>query len=114
MGAPFSQACASAVCGCRPFVSLSRRTFLTGAAVAIGTAPRFIAKAVAQTPATRIDVHHHISAPTWVDSLKSLKKGNAPILNWSAQKSIDDMDKGGVATSITSPAPPHLSMASAA
>jgi predicted TIM-barrel fold metal-dependent hydrolase len=53
-------------------------------------------------------VHHHISAPTWLDSVKSMKKGNAPLLNWTAQKSIDDMDKGGVATAITSPAPPQL------
>ena len=63
---------------------------------------------MAQTPATRIDVHHHISTPIWLDSVKSMKKGNALLINWSAQTSVDDMDKGGVATSITSTAPPQL------
>lgn len=89
---------------------ISRRGLLkAGAAVAANAlAPRLIAEAVAQTAKIRIDVHHHVSAPTWLDALKSMKKGNAPIMNWSPQKSIDDMDKGGVATAITSPAPPHL------
>ena len=112
MATLFSRPCTSALCNCgAPSGGLSRRGLLTGgaAALALGAnAPRFIAEAVAQTPASRIDVHHHISAPTWLDALKSMKKGNPPIMNWSAQKSIDDMDKGGVATAITSPAPPQL------
>jgi predicted TIM-barrel fold metal-dependent hydrolase len=101
----------SAPCSCgAPNGGLSRRGILTGA-LAIGAnavAPRFIAKAAAQAPAARIDVHHHVSAPTWLDSVKSMKQGNALLVNWSAQKSIDDMDKGGVATAITSTAPPQL------
>jgi predicted TIM-barrel fold metal-dependent hydrolase len=111
MAAPVSRSCTSALCNCGSRTGgISRRGLLTGgsAALALGAAPRFIAEAVAQTPATRIDVHHHISAPTWLDALKSMNKGNAPIMKWSPQKSIDDMDKGGVATAITSPAPPHL------
>lgn len=100
-----------AACNCdAPIGGISRRHILTGA-LALGggvIAPRFIADAVAQMPATRIDVHHHVSAPTWLDSMKSMKKANAPLLNWSAQKSIDDMDKAGVATAMTSPAPPQL------
>jgi predicted TIM-barrel fold metal-dependent hydrolase len=89
---------------------INRRRLLTGGGAALACAidPRFAAQAVAQTPKFRIDVHHHVSAPTWLDALKSMNKGNAPIMNWSAQKSIDDMDRGGVATAITSPAPPHL------
>ncbi|MBI2713384.1 MAG: amidohydrolase [Rhizobiales bacterium] len=114
MATLFSRPCTSALCNCTtPSDVISRRSLLTGggAALALGAsaiAPRFIAEAVAQTLATRIDVHHHVSPPTWLDALKSMKKGNAPIMNWSAQKSIDDMDKGGVATALTSPAPPHL------
>ena len=39
--------------------------------------------------------------------MKRLKKDNPPAANWSIEKSLDDMDRGGVATAITSPSPPH-------
>lgn len=48
----------------------------------------------------RIDVHHHIAPPAYVEEMKSMLFG--PTLGWSPQKSIDDMDEAGVATSITS------------
>jgi len=53
-------------------------------------------------------VHHHISPPTWLDAVKSIKKDNPPMANWSVQKTLEDMDKGGVATSITSPTTPQV------
>ena len=82
-----------------------------------GGAPRggFLAAAAASGPATsaqsgtgtssaqkpyRIDTHHHIAPPKFVDEMRSLLQ--PPTLNWSIEKSIDDMDKAGVATSITS------------
>src|SRR5882757_1756154 len=94
-----SRFCASSLCGCAmPHAGLnnaglSRRGLLAGGA-ALGAAalsPRFVAEAVAQTPAQRIDVHHHVSAPTWLDAVKSLKKDNPPMANWSIQKTLDDM-----------------------
>ncbi len=103
--------CTSALCGCAlPHKGLSRRSLLTGAATlgAAALAPRFVAEAVAQTPAHRIDVHHHVSPPTWLDAVKSLKLDNPPMANWSVQKTLDDMDKGGVATAITSPTTPQV------
>jgi 6-methylsalicylate decarboxylase len=107
--------CTSALCNCASpnngtSGGISRRSVLTGgsAALAANSIPRFVAEAVAQTPPTRIDVHHHIASPSWLDAAKRLRKGNAPILNWSIQKSLDDMNQGGVATAITSPAPPDL------
>jgi predicted TIM-barrel fold metal-dependent hydrolase len=48
----------------------------------------------------RIDVHHHIAPPAYVEEMRSLLFG--PTLGWSPQRSIDDMDEAGVATSITS------------
>src|SRR6516164_8995373 len=33
---------------------------------------------------------------------------NPPMANWSVQKTLDDMDKGGVATAITSPTTPQV------
>lgn len=107
----------SASCVCCNTTSglrLSRRNLLTGGAatLAVGAAamaaPGFVAEAVAQTmPAERIDVHHHLSAPTWLDAVKSLKADNPPMANWSVQKSLDDMDKAGIATAITSPTTPQ-------
>ncbi len=90
--------------------SLSRRQLLAGGgALALGAAFAGSGSRVfAQTPAHRIDVHHHISPPTWLDAMKRLKRDNPPMANWSVQKTLDDMDKGGVATSITSPTTPQL------
>src|SRR5581483_4204116 len=56
----------------------------------------------------RIDVHHHISPPTWLDAVKSIKKDNPPMANWSVQKTLEDMDKGGVAICLTSPTTPQV------
>jgi 6-methylsalicylate decarboxylase len=98
-------------CCAAPFAAaaLSRRTFIAGAA-ALGGAAAFGApsRVLAQAKPHRIDVHHHISPPTWLDAVKSLKKDNPPMANWSVQKSLDDMDKGGVAISVTSPTTPQV------
>ena len=98
-------------CCAAPFAAtgLSRRDLIAGGA-ALGTAALFGAapRAAAQAKPHRIDVHHHISPPTWLDAVKSMKKDNLPMVNWSVQKTIEDMDKGGIATAITSPTSPQL------
>ena len=95
-----------------PFAAtaVSRRELLAGgaAALAIGTAAGFAPTVFAQAAPHRIDVHHHVSPPTWLDAVKSMKKDNPPMVSWSVQKSLDDMDKGGVATAITSPTTPQV------
>jgi predicted TIM-barrel fold metal-dependent hydrolase len=70
---------------------------------AMGLAP----KAFAQAKAERIDVHHHVVPPTWLDAMNLIGRSNPPLLSWSVQKTLDDMDKGGVATSIVSPTTPQ-------
>jgi predicted TIM-barrel fold metal-dependent hydrolase len=55
-----------------------------------------------------IDVHHHLAAPTFVSSLKSRKLDTPPVTNWSVQKSLDDMDKGGTATAMMSVFQPQM------
>src|SRR5271168_3216266 len=101
-------------CNCctAPFAAtkVSRRELLAGAgvALAIGTAAGFAPTVFAQVAPRRIDVHHHVSPPTWLDAVKSLKKDNPPIVSWSVQKWLDDMDKGGVAIAITSPTTPQV------
>ncbi len=94
--------------------ALQRRAFLmnTGALIAASSlAPLGLgcAAAAAQSTAAkpaaaperfRIDVHHHIAPPAYVQEMKSMLF--PPTLGWSPQKSLDDMDAAGVATSITS------------
>ena len=50
----------------------------------------------------RIDVHHHISPPTYLAALSAKKLGAPPTMGWTLAKSIEDMDRAGVATAITS------------
>src|SRR5246500_2226890 len=52
--------------------------------------------------AQRIDVHHHLASPSWLQAMKLIGADDPVIANWSVQKSLDDMDKGGVATAILS------------
>ena len=54
----------------------------------------------------RIDVHHHIVSPGFTDELKSLLQ--PPTLNWTPARSIEDMDRAGVATAITSVTTPGV------
>ena len=89
-----------------PFTStaVSRRSFLAGGTAAVGAAASpFLASPIqAQTPpakARRIDVHHHV-VPT-AQAKAFTDRGSRPP-RWSVQASLEDMDKGGVATSITS------------
>jgi len=97
---------------CEPPAAVSRRGFVAGGVAAVGAgllaASGFAPKAVAQAQPHRIDVHHHISPPTWLDAVKKVKLDNPPLTNWSVQKSLDDMDKAGIATSITSPTTPQV------
>jgi len=88
---------------------MTRRGFLASAAAAGAVAATALpAKVFAQAKPHRIDVHHHISAPTWLDAMKRIKAANPPMANWSVQKTLDDMDKGGVATALTSATTPQV------
>src|SRR5262245_65592496 len=48
----------------------------------------------------RIDTHHHIAPPKFIDEMRALLQ--PPTLAWTIEKSLEDMDRAGVATSITS------------
>jgi 6-methylsalicylate decarboxylase len=100
-------------CGPQPATgATSRRGFLAGAGALAGAAALggidFISKAGAQAKPHRIDVHHHVAPPVWVDALKKAGKSNPIIEGWTIEKSLADMDKAGVATAMASPTTPQV------
>ena len=54
----------------------------------------------------RIDTHHHFTVPTM--RAEVTKAGQQALLDWTPQKSIDEMGQGGVATSILSISDPGV------
>ena len=107
---PFFRGCAC----CPPPAAraTSRRNFLAGGAATLGLAAApvrvFAQAAVPPTapdptpPRTVIDVHHHIAPPAHTRELITRGLNEPPLFHWSVQKSLDDMDKAGVATAVTS------------
>jgi 6-methylsalicylate decarboxylase len=98
----------SAACSCcrAPFAAsaVSRRQMLAGGAAAFAATAvgGFGAKSLAQDGEQRIDVHHHYAAPSWLQAMQLIGADSRPIAHWTVQKSLDDMDKGGVATAVLS------------
>jgi 6-methylsalicylate decarboxylase len=93
---------------------VARRKFLAGL-TALGAAavlPETILRA--QTPgavtgrAYRIDAHHHFSAPGFIAAISARKTNQRPLELWTPAKSIEDMDKSGVATAMISTSEPSV------
>jgi predicted TIM-barrel fold metal-dependent hydrolase len=55
---------------------------------------------VSAAKAHRIDVHHHVAPPKYIEEMRSLLQ--PPTINWTPEKSLADMDEAGVATAILS------------
>jgi predicted TIM-barrel fold metal-dependent hydrolase len=88
-------------------------------AAPIATAPAAPAAAVQQAAATpalppRIDTHHHCFSPAYVAELDRVGQAPPIVKNWSLQKTLDDMAKAGVSTSILSVTTPQVQFADAA
>jgi predicted TIM-barrel fold metal-dependent hydrolase len=91
-----------------------RRRVLVGlGALATGAALRGAASFAASEAAApfRIDVHSHLAPPAWVQKLTPEGVVLPPMANWSVQRHLDDMDRAGVATAITSVTAPGLWLA---
>jgi predicted TIM-barrel fold metal-dependent hydrolase len=56
----------------------------------------------------RIDTHHHFSAPGFIAAISARKTNQRPLEQWTPGKSIDDMDKSGVATAMISTSEPSV------
>jgi predicted TIM-barrel fold metal-dependent hydrolase len=106
-------------CGCENTLSLSgatlnRRNFMQGvtgaaamAAVGFGNPQRAAAQATDTSKPYRIDVHHHVSPPTYIVASSANNFGDGLMRGWTPEKSLADMDKAGVAVamlSVTTPA----------
>jgi predicted TIM-barrel fold metal-dependent hydrolase len=103
--------CDAAICGCG-----SRRTMLRSAA-AFGASAVLASAVWAQDAAKdglqgtappaekphRIDVHHHFFPPFMIEEWnKANVRIASPARNWTLAKTLDQMDRGGVATAILS------------
>ncbi len=91
-----------------PVARFARRELLAGiASLAAGALiPKGIfaqqGQHAVQAPLEWIDVHHHFAPPAYAETLEKRGLTPAPLIGWSPQKTIDDMDKAGVATAMNS------------
>ena len=95
--------------------SCDRRSFLTAALASVGLAatgtagaPTALAQALAASKPHRIDVHHHFAPPAWVAEVKGRPLLQTANTTWTPAQSIEDMDRGGVATAVVSITNPGL------
>ena len=94
---------------------LGRREILTGfaaagAAALLGDAPALAQGGASGTSDTkRIDIHHHFASPAWqAMTVAKRTEGYQFWQSYSPQKSIEDMDRGGVAMSMLSVTTPGI------
>jgi predicted TIM-barrel fold metal-dependent hydrolase len=91
-------------CACHP----TRRGFLTGL---VATAAAGCAAPTAAPGLPRIDTHHHVFSPAYVAELDKVNQAPPIVKNWSVARTLDDMDKAGVATSMLSVTTPQVAFA---
>jgi predicted TIM-barrel fold metal-dependent hydrolase len=114
------RACA---CGCDNTLSLtngglSRRKFMAsaaGAATLAATGFGRAGQAFAQSTDTkpyRIDVHHHLSPPSYIQASVSNNFGDGLLRGWTVEKSLADMDQAGIAVSMLSVTQPGVNFTS--
>jgi predicted TIM-barrel fold metal-dependent hydrolase len=84
-------------CACCP----PRRDFL-GKLAALGASAMLPGELMAQAGAKphRIDVHHHLMYPGYLDEVGGRRAGSS--FKWSPEMSLEDMDKSGIAVSVLS------------
>ena len=107
----------TAACGC----DTPRRGFLSGLlALGAGAAltgcmsPAGPGASAAMSIRNRIDTHHHLFSPAYVAELVKANEAPPIVRNWSVARTLDDMEKAGVATAILSVTTPQVSFADAA
>ena len=113
----------SCACGCDNTLSLtagglSRRKFMASAAGAatlaatgLGRAGQALAQSTDAKP-YRIDVHHHLSPPSYIQASVSNNFGDGLLRGWTVEKSLADMDQAGIAVSMLSVTQPGVNFTS--
>src|ERR1700693_4305897 len=96
--------------------ALNRRKFVAGAAamaaVGLGVPGRAAAQTAEATKPYRIDVHHHLSPPTYIAASNAGNFGDPLMKNGTPEKSLADMDKAGVEVAMLSVTTPALTFIS--
>lgn len=89
---------------------VSRRSVLAslGAASVLAAAGSSVRAFGAKKELWRIDVHHHVSPPAFIAKIVALKTGQTPLIDWTPQQSISDMDAGGVEMAVLSVSEPGV------
>jgi predicted TIM-barrel fold metal-dependent hydrolase len=106
-----------ACCDSRRIMSgaaVSRRNFVAGAAAlaAIGLGKAADAQTAETTKPYRIDIHHHLSPPTYIAASNANNFGDILMKNWTPEKTLADMDAAGVAVAMLSVTTPALNFTS--
>lgn len=98
--------------------ALSRRQFVQGvagaatlAAVGLGRSQSAAAQTAEAKP-YRIDVHHHLSPPSYIAASVANNFGDGPMRNWTPEKSLADMDQAGIAVAMLSVTQPGVNFTS--
>jgi predicted TIM-barrel fold metal-dependent hydrolase len=95
---------------------LNRRHFMGGAAALAAVGLGGPQKAAAQTTEAvkpyRIDVHHHVSPPTYITASNTNNFGDGLMKNWTPEKTLQDMDNAGIAVAMLSVTTPALNFTS--
>lgn len=88
---------------------ISRRGFLRGA-LAAGAAATLSRPANAQATPGRVDVHHHMLPPRYIQNRLAAGVGEASggVRGWTSARTLEEMDKNGVATAVLSLSQPGL------
>src|SRR5947207_9047663 len=92
-----------------------RRSFLSTAIASVGLATTSsgtglaaFAQAIASARPQRIDIHHHFAPPAWIAEVKGRPLLQPANTNWTPARSLEDMDRGGVAAAVVSITNPGL------
>ena len=62
---------------------------------------------MAESPANRIDIHHHFFAPEYLGAMGANAK-RPEVSGWSLARTFEEMEKNGVATAMLSLSPPGI------
>ena len=90
---------------------VDRRQFFAAALASIAASiggRRLLAGGQAAAGLRPIDVHHHFAPPAWVTEVRGRPLLHTANTTWTPEKSIDDMDRGGVAGAVVSITNPGL------